>query len=80
MHEGTPEPSAQTPSGMPSRKRSAGATSTVVWIENPPSDLRPVKEIPWIDKCVYGFFSQVEAMNNISIWSNTNIRIFDVEL
>jgi len=79
-HEGTPEPSARTPSGMPSRKQSVGATSTVVWIRNPPSELPPVKEIPWMDKRVYGFFSQVEAVNNISVWSNMNIRIFDVEL
>jgi hypothetical protein len=60
-HEGTPESAAQTPSGSPSRRRSGGATSNVLWIRNPRSDLPTVKQIPWMDKRVYGFFSQVQV-------------------
>jgi hypothetical protein len=59
-HDATPEPAARA-SGSPSRKRSGGATSTVLWIRNPPSHLPPLKENPWMEKGFVDHFAQIKV-------------------
>jgi hypothetical protein len=61
-HDATPEPAAAARAyGSPSRKRGGGATSTVVWIRNPPSHLPPLKENPWMEKGFVGHFAQIKV-------------------
>jgi hypothetical protein len=61
-HDATPEPAPEAhASGSPSRRRSGGATSTVLWIRNPPSHLPPLKENPCMEKEFVGHFSQIKV-------------------